>query len=177
MTALRLGGDKQTLIQGMKLLTSILDVLNNKDARKILNESIAMSEDEVRFARESKAYVENAAKMKAEIAAQKAEADRQLEEAQKATQDAKNAMVISKKALTEHEQRIGALMDKHAKKEADLAVREKAHSEEKERIEKISLHLDEQAKKQTAKQAQLDELEQKLRGKATAAAELMKQLS
>lgn len=174
MTALRMNNSKETLIQGMRLLHGILDVLAKPDARKILSEAVTMSEDEVHASQEARSYVESAQRLRAEIAAERAEADQKIAESKTAIQDAKGAIAASKKTLTENEMRLKLITDRHDKEKSELSARDTAHAEEKARLAKIAGYLEDQAQKQAAKQTQLDELEAKLRGKAAQAAEIMK---
>ena len=66
-TALRIGNSKDAVMQGMKLLHSILDVLTQPDAKKILGEAISMTEEEIQKANDARSYIEQAARLRDEI--------------------------------------------------------------------------------------------------------------
>lgn len=173
MTAMRIGNSKDALIQGMKLLNNILEVMEKPDAKRMLSEVISMTEDEARVAAEAKSYVEDSVRLKAEITADREVADKMMADATVFMQEAKAAQAASKTALVAAESRLSAITEKQRNTGSQHAEKDAQHLGERKALDEQKAVQDERDVKQTAKQTQLDELETKLRGKAAQAAQIM----
>ena len=172
-TALRIGNSKDAVMQGMKLLHSILDVLTQPDAKKILGEAISMTEEEIQKANDARSYIEQAARLRDEITKDQIASEQSKVEASKMMQDAKTASAQSKSALVNAENRSQEIARKHADKDRIHSEKDAAQNAEDQRLSELNAALSAQKEKQTARQIQLDEQTEKLRSKAAAAAQIM----